>query len=248
MNNAYNDNKTSTAYQAFLDSKNGQIFKQITGQAILQRLPQAPAVILDAGCGSGWLSGKIAKTGHTVSACDDSEELLKKAKNDFPNIDFKQANLEKPLTFAQNQFDAVVLNMVLHDLEDQPKAINNLKTVLKPNGKIIATIVNPYYGYPVAVWKRGFSGFLLRKKPKIKLAKAYNRLAEAGSDKSYLWNEVLKSRFYPLSEHLNNFIKANFVLNYYEDIKTQKDASGFNLNYQLFRVPIILLLEFKKVD
>jgi len=247
MDNAYNNSKIAAQYQAFLASKDGQTLKKITGEAILKRAPSSSAVILDAGCGTGWLSGQMARAGHKIFGIDGSEELLASAKKNYPQIDFKFGNLEVPLPYSPNEFNIVILNMAIHSLENEKTAIENLKAALKPQGKIIVTIPNPYYAFPVAVWKRGIYGYLLQKKPKLKFNNEYTRLAKQ-IDSSYVWNGVPKIKFYPLSEHLNNFIQAGFSLSYFEELNTDSDSPEFNLNYQLYRYPLILLLEFTKTQ
>lgn len=245
--NAYTKPDEAQGYQNFLASLNGQMFQKIISEAYLKRLENSGKLsILDAGCGQGWLAHKLYLAGHKVIACDASEALLNQARELYPEINFQVADLTQNLPFSEGQFDLIILNMVAHDLEDQLKAFENLRTVLKPQGKLMATIVNPYYGYPIGVWKRGIVRFLLRKKPVLKLAQGYN-LLNSKQNKNYVWNRALHSRFYSLSEHLNNFVKAGFILNYFEDLSQAQDNKEFNLQYQLHRFPIILLLEFKKL-
>lgn len=244
--NAYESLESVRAYEDFLATENGQIFKQIMTRAILARLPAGQRLtVLDAGCGNGWLTHELQKAGHRPFGCDASAALIGNAKELYPEIAFTVADLTKPLPYPQEQFDAAVLNMVIHDLEDQQAALKNIFGIIKSGGFVIATAVNPYYGYPVGVWKRGLWGFLLRKKPTLKLQEFYNRL-KTKKDRSYTWNEHLHSRFYSLSEHLNNFVNAGFSLNFYQELHSHDDQH-FNLHYQLNRYPIIILIEFKKL-
>ena len=244
--NAYKESNEAESYQGFLASENGQMFQKILAESYLKRLETSGALkILDAGCGQGWLAHKLFLAGHKVWACDASEALLNEAREIYPEVNFQVADITQGLPFAQAQFDLIVLNMVAHDLENPAEAFKNLYAILKPNGRLIAAIVNPYYGYPIGVWKRGLTGFLLRKKPLLKLAQGYNLLS-AKQNKNYVWNRALRSRFYTLAEHLNNFAKAGFALSYFEDLSQTEDSKKFNLQYQLHRFPIILLMEFTK--
>ncbi len=244
--NAYQSSESALSYQNFLSSKNGQVFQNIILNVVLQRLkPEDKPNILDAGCGQGWLSFELNKLGFKISACDASENLITEAREIYPEIDFQVADLTQNLPYPPESFDAIILNMVAHGLEEQMAAFKNLYSMLKNRGKLIAAIVNPYYGYPVGVWKRGVLGFLLRKKPMLKLAESYN-LLKTKANKTFSWQPHLRSRFYPLSEHLNNFINAGFNLTHFQDLDFNKDPEEFNLEYQLYRFPIILLLEFEK--
>ena len=107
---------------------------------------------------------------------------------------------------------------------------------------MVATIVNPYYAFPVGVWKRGLWGRLFGRKPKLKI-RPYNKFASG--PKEFLWDGRFTSYFYPLSEFLNSAIKNGLSLNSYEDLAAN-DSKKFDLNYQLHRFPTILAITFKK--
>jgi len=53
--------------------------------------------------------------------------------------------------------------LLLHNLENQQQAYDNFYNLLKPTGRLLVVTVNPYYGYPVGVWKRGLVGRLFNK-------------------------------------------------------------------------------------
>lgn len=247
MNNAYNNTTSAQSYQAFLNSADGKIFQKIIFESILARLDKNQDVqVLDAACGNGWLAKKLADEGFKVQGCDASEPLITSAKQKFPGVGFQAINLESKLPYTDGSLDAVVLSMALHDLQNQKAALSNLNKILKPKGKVIATIVNPYYGFPVGVWKRGLINFILRKQPLLKLAKAYNLLTK--DDKNFSWKHNLNSNFTPLSAHINNILATRYKITYLQDIKSNEDSNSFNLAYQLHRFPVILLLEFEKVS
>ena len=56
-----------------------------------------------------------------IEGCDFSPSLLELAKQQSPKIKFQLADLNKRLPYGQSQFDAVVLNMVAHDVKDLPE-------------------------------------------------------------------------------------------------------------------------------
>lgn len=269
MNHAYNSSEASKAYEEFLASTDGQIFRDILGKVFLNNLkanldsgPKAGMIkkitILDAGCGDGWLAGLLCQRESLTSlskipfdtlniyACDAGEPLIASAKNKFPNVEFTVCDLNKPLPYEQSFFDIICASMVIHDVEDELATLQNLSAVLKPGGKLSASIVNPYYGYPVGEWKRGVIGRLLGRMPKLKLAKGYNELARQ-SRPNFEWRPHLGSHFTPLSAHVSNAAKAGFALTGLTDLGSAEDSNSYNLTYQLHRFPIILLLEFTKL-
>jgi SAM-dependent methyltransferase len=265
MNHAYNSRESSIAYEQFLESTDGQIFRDVVGKAFLAQLQNLkqfqskPLCILDAGCGDGWLAGLLAQgesSGSSyprtplgslkVHACDAGEPLIDLAKSKYPKVQFQVCDLNKPLPYQQNFFDIICASMVIHDVEDELATLQNLATVLKPGGKLLASIVNPYYGYPIGEWKRGIVGRLLNKKPNLRLARFYNQMMKQNRP-NFEWRKNLGSHFTPLSTHITNASQAGLALTGLEDICSEADSPTYNLTYQLHRFPIILLLEFTKL-
>jgi SAM-dependent methyltransferase len=242
--NTYQNSQTAKAYSDFLSSENGRLQQRLFYDLAKKYLPKNPQLkILDAGCGNGWLAKLLAADNLLVEGCDFSQSLLDEAKKQSPNINFQLADLNSRLPYQDSGFGAIILNMVAHDVKDLNNLWEESRRILQPNGLIIATVVNPYYAYPVGVWKRGLWGKLLRRKPKLKI-RPYNKFA--GGEKEFLWDGRFTSYFYPLSEFLNTAIKNGLKLESYEDL-TAKDDEKFNLNYELHRFPTILCLTFKKL-
>jgi len=243
--NYYENEVIATQFLDFLKSTNGTIQQEILLKYLLPRLPiNGDATILDAACGNGWLSGALALKYHDVQAFDSSPTLIKAGQQKFPDITFIIANASGELPYRPEQFDCVILNMAAHDLENQPKAFENFYKLLKPEGKLLVTMANPYYSYPVGIWKRGWIGAILRRKPQLKI-RPYNWFRNL-ANRSFQWNKKMTSLFYPLSEHVTNIISSGFILTAYQDLQTENDSQKFNATYQLNRFPILLLLEFKK--
>jgi SAM-dependent methyltransferase len=243
---SYQNNEGALSYLEFINSRDGKIFQKVLGDAILSRLKSAGgADILDAGCGPGWLADKLMKAGYKVKGCDASPLLIDYAKSQYPNAGFLAADITKGLPFSEQSFDVVIFSMAAMDMGDQAAAFANLYRVLKPGGKLISTIVNPYYGYPVGVWKRGLWGFLFRRYPRLKV-RPY-QFFTADNNRCFKWNGgKLTSYFYTLPEQLNAFLNAGFLLNYMEDVSSKSDDKKYSLRYRLYRFPSFILTEFTK--
>ncbi|MBI3232390.1 MAG: methyltransferase domain-containing protein [Candidatus Doudnabacteria bacterium] len=242
----YQTDLGAKAHLDFLNSGDGQTLKQIAGDAILKRLQgKAELSVLDAGCGQGWLSKLLTDLGHKVMACDISPQLIARAQTDFPNLSFQIADLTKTLPYQDGWFDCAILCLSALDLRDQRAAFLEINRVLKPKGLLIIFTVNPYYGFPAGVWKRGLIGKFLMRKPKLKLNNYFDLVRK--QDRHFFWNkEKQASYFYTLPEQINLLISLKFVISHLDDITSAQDDTEFSLRHRLYRFPIFLLMEFIK--
>lgn len=105
--------------------------------------------VLDAGCGNGYLTRKMAKSAKQVIGVDITEELIEIAKNkDNPqNVEFIQANLES-LPFVDGYFDSILSNLVLVDIERLDKVIHELGRVIRRSGDLVVSILHPCFENP----------------------------------------------------------------------------------------------------
>ena len=105
---------------------------------IIKIVGNKPSKILDAACGRGEVAQMLALKGHKVSACD----ILDYSTLDKSLVDFKLADLNKPLPYDDNYFDAVINNVSLQLLSYPSKFIAEITRVLKNNGNFILGIPN----------------------------------------------------------------------------------------------------------
>ena len=94
--------------------------------------------ILDAGCGDGYLSRKLAKLGARVAGVEISQKMLNFAileqkKSPLP-IDYYQSDCSSMPFLADSSFDVVVTNNVIQDVADYKGAFQEFSRLLKPEG------------------------------------------------------------------------------------------------------------------
>jgi ubiquinone/menaquinone biosynthesis C-methylase UbiE len=106
--------------------------------------------ILDAGCGSGPLSAALRDRGAVVTGLDSSAGMLELARRRLgDDADLHLADLGRPLPFPDGAFDDVVASLVLHYLEDWTAPLAELRRVLRPGGRLIASVDHPLQGHPL---------------------------------------------------------------------------------------------------
>src|SRR5213596_3318520 len=98
--------------------------------------------VLELGCGTGYFTRELARSGADVVAIDVSPDLLEVAKANCstPNVRYEIQNAYE-LSCPDAVFDSVVGSSVLHHLEIE-EAIREIYRVLKPSGTIYFTEPN----------------------------------------------------------------------------------------------------------
>jgi SAM-dependent methyltransferase/uncharacterized protein YbaR (Trm112 family) len=98
-------------------------------------------LILDAGCGNGTLSAAIAATGARVVAMDYSDSIEKAEINkkhflgdNFRQLYYVQGDVKHP-PFAENIFDVIYSDGVLHHTKNTKESFNALVPLLKTGGR-----------------------------------------------------------------------------------------------------------------
>jgi 2-polyprenyl-3-methyl-5-hydroxy-6-metoxy-1,4-benzoquinol methylase len=107
--------------------------------------PVAGLVVLDAGCGEGIVS-RLLQGAAQIVGIDFSPRLIAYArKRDTSHrVIYEVHDLSRPLPQYRQYFDVVVSNLVLNDVADYTGFITTLSDVVKPRGRIVLTINNPY--------------------------------------------------------------------------------------------------------
>lgn len=95
--------------------------------------------VLDAGCGDGRLTARMAGNGAIVTGVDVSERALERARRRSDRVEFVKASPCGNLPFDDCSFDAVFCSEVLNQVVDTAHFLSELRRVLKPAGQIAIT-------------------------------------------------------------------------------------------------------------
>jgi ubiquinone/menaquinone biosynthesis C-methylase UbiE len=138
--------------------------------------------VLDVGCGPGFFSIEIAKmlmdTGKVIAA-DLQLGMLEKVSNKI-----KETALEKRIELHKcgddkigvtDKVDFILAFYMIHEVPDQDKLFGELKSILKPNGKIF--IIEPKFhvtknSFQNMINKLRNSGFEILDRPKVFISRA----------------------------------------------------------------------------
>ena len=125
----------------------------------LAKLPQE-ANVLELGTGSGALWAAIASripARWTITLSDFSSGMLDAAWRNLVvtgrNFKFEQIDAQS-IPYADETFDIVIANHMLYHVPDRPKALAEIKRVLKKGGHLIAATVGETHQKEIKNWLR----------------------------------------------------------------------------------------------
>jgi len=113
------------------------------GEIINTSTPNDVSVIADIGCGTGHQSGILYSKGLKVIGIDISPSMINKAKENYPELDFKVGNALDNGLFKMNSVTHILcLYFTLYYFKDKRHFFDNCMDWLMPGGTLIVHLVD----------------------------------------------------------------------------------------------------------
>jgi SAM-dependent methyltransferase len=97
--------------------------------------------VLDVGTGTGYGANILAETAKAVFAVDYDSRIIEYARTRYPGPRFLAADVTA-LPFRDQTMDAVVSFEVIEHLYDQPRYLDEIRRILRPDGVFIISTSN----------------------------------------------------------------------------------------------------------
>ncbi|HEV2106859.1 MAG TPA: class I SAM-dependent methyltransferase [Thermomicrobiales bacterium] len=113
--------------------------------------------LLDAGCGTGQFAIAFARRGCDVTAVDLAPDMLKRARRHAQEAGVEIIWREGDLTALPDRdetYDAVHARLSLHFVPDMAATLTELRRVLRPGGRLYASIPGALSPIYANVWQR----------------------------------------------------------------------------------------------
>ena len=99
--------------------------------------------ILDVGCGTGYHVNKLTKQNYDVIGLDYSKAMIKKARDNYPDSEFKKGDILNNNLFDYNTFTHILcLDRTLYLIKDKEKFLENCYSLLTDGGYLILNLVD----------------------------------------------------------------------------------------------------------
>lgn len=111
--------------------------------------------VLDAGCGTGYLSRQLHERGANVIGIDFSEEMIRIAREKAPGIGFRVGSCSSVHEMLDRPVDVVVSNYVLMDTPDLKGTIESFFRALRADGEAVVVFSHPCFPAGRARFEKG---------------------------------------------------------------------------------------------
>jgi demethylmenaquinone methyltransferase/2-methoxy-6-polyprenyl-1,4-benzoquinol methylase len=128
-------------------------WRRLAAEAVVHRGDR----VLDACCGTGDLALAAARAGGAVTGVDFSRRMLERARRKSATIEWVEGDLLR-LPFADGSFDAATVGFGVRNVADLPRALGELRRVLRTGGELAILEITRPRGVLAAFYRLWFDG------------------------------------------------------------------------------------------
>ena len=215
----------------YMEQQEQSFFVSINKQIIMKRFPQLNNQnILDLGCGYGVYTNYFRTVNANAIGIDGSKEMLRLAREQYPDCHFQFADLSQPLPFSDNSFDLIFCNQVLMDIENIDLVFSECQRILEKDGIFYYAIVHPAF----------YDSEWIEDETHFKYAKIISNYIKPYQFKNTFGSET--THFHrSLSYYLNAASENGFMLAHTEEPVTYDGKTKTN------DLPLFFIAEYKKI-
>ncbi len=98
--------------------------------------------IIEFGCGEGYLSEHLLKSGYSIISTDISLTALENFKARVPEAEIMKVDLAQKLPFGNSSFNVIIADLCLHyfSAEETSEILEEMKRILKGGGFLFARV------------------------------------------------------------------------------------------------------------
>ncbi len=111
--------------------------------------PKPGDSVLDVACGGGYLLMEAERSGLEAHGIDIAQAAIDRAQRFAPSAKLVRGDAEA-LPYPDASFDVVTCLGSLEHFLDPPKALEEMRRVLKPDGRAVVVVPNQWFAYDVA--------------------------------------------------------------------------------------------------
>jgi SAM-dependent methyltransferase len=121
----------------------------LTNDAVLKAVGDVDGLTaLDGGCAEGYMARELARRGAKATGVDSCGPLIDAAREAADSeglaIDYQVADLAD-IPAADGSYDLIVLNHVVHDMEDPAAVFAEIARVVRPGGRLVIMMLHPCF-------------------------------------------------------------------------------------------------------
>ena len=222
-------------YEKNMGEEGDNLNRKIIRQLVLKMLGKLEGkTVLDAGCGSGYLTSELSKTAKKVVGADFSSkfiDLCKKKYSNITNLSFIEYDVTQKSSFEDESFNIILSKMVLQYVPQIETFANEVVRILKKEGQLLVIVDHPFNTQ--FYFAQQTAGKTNAKYPNLK-----DYFSKEEQHKLSLWGKA-ELTWYPktIADYTMPFVEAGLILKDIQELPEEKEG---------IRIPRILSLLFKK--